>query len=143
MISCTEFIPAYSELFAFIEEKEGYEGVKKYWEHISKNYVEPRLGQEIEKNGLEGCWEYWSQSLNEEAADFTMTLDEDEGYFEIDMRACPSKGKLLSLPYFKAYPHYCDHCDMLYRLVAERFGFKYEYDMSQCDKAKCKLRISR
>ena len=35
MISCTEFIPAYSELFKYIEEIDGEEGVLKYWEHIS------------------------------------------------------------------------------------------------------------
>ena len=32
MISCTEFIYSYSELFKFIEEKEGKEGVRRYWE---------------------------------------------------------------------------------------------------------------
>ena len=37
MISCTEFIPAYSELFKFIEKKGGKQAVVKYWETISKD----------------------------------------------------------------------------------------------------------
>ena len=45
MISCTEFIPAYSELFKFIEQREGYEGVVEYWNLISDEYVEGRLGE--------------------------------------------------------------------------------------------------
>jgi len=58
MISCTEFIPAYSELFRFLEEKEGFEGVKEYWNLISDRYVQERLGGEVEKSGLSGCYDY-------------------------------------------------------------------------------------
>ena len=31
MISCTEFIPLYSELFAFLERIGGYDAVLDYW----------------------------------------------------------------------------------------------------------------
>ena len=31
MISCTEFIPAYSELFKFIDRKSGRQAVYDYW----------------------------------------------------------------------------------------------------------------
>ena len=82
MISCTEFIPLYSELFKYLEEKGGKAEVINYWEHISDEYVVPSLGKEIEKHGLKGCWNYWSKSLNEEACDFTMTCDEENNYFE-------------------------------------------------------------
>ena len=141
MLSCTQFIPAYSELFTFLEEREGYDGVMRYWTHVSDQYVEPRLGECLKKSGLAGCFDYWSHSLNEEAADFTMTLDEDAGYFEIEMKNCPSKGMLLSLPDFKPYPRYCEHCDTLYHLVANRYGLGYDYDFSQCDRACCRLRV--
>ena len=73
MLSCTEFIPAYSELFKFIEEREGYKGVEDYWIFISDEYVDGFLGPVVTEKGLEGCYDYWSHSLNEEAADFTMT----------------------------------------------------------------------
>lgn len=141
MISCTEFIFTYSELFKFLEKKGGKEEVIKYWEHISDTYVKDRLGRCVEDKGIEGCFDYWSKSLSEEAADFTMKLDNN--VFTIEMHYCPSKGRLLENPQFKFYPDYCEHCDLLYRRVLEPFGFKYEYDMSNMDKAKCSIRIQK
>ena len=141
MISCVDFIPAYSVLFQFIEEKAGYEGVRKYWEYISDKYVLPSLGEEVEKKGLRGCWDYWSHSLNEEAADFTMDYDPKEGSFSIDMHHCPSKGKLLAIKHMKAYEKYCYHCDLLYRRVLERYCFIYDYDFSNIDHAACLLQV--
>ena len=141
MLSCTEFIPAYSELFKFIERCEDHEGVKKYWEFISDEYVEGFLGTAIREKGLEGCFDYWSHSLNEEAADFTMTLDPDIGEFTIDMRYCPSKGRLLEFSHIEPYHDYCGHCDTLYRRVLEKHGFEYSLDMTDCDKAACRLKV--
>ena len=141
MISCTEFIPAYSELFKFIQAREGHEGVRKYWEHISDMYVRPRLGALVSKHGIRGCYEYWSHSLNEEAADFLMTLDEDTGIFTLEMRACPSKGMLDRLSYIKPYPFYCGHCDLLYRRVLEKLGYIYEYTLPREKEASCRLTV--
>ncbi len=141
MISCTEFIYSYSELFKFIEKKEGEGGVKAYWEHISDNYVAPRLGECVRADGIEGCYKYWAKALSEEAADFTMTLD--DGVFVIDMHHCPSKGRLLEKKDIEPYHNYCGHCDLIYRRVLEPFGLKYDYDMTNTAKAQCKLTISK
>ncbi len=141
MISCTEFIPAYSVLFQYIEDREGYEGVLEYWNVISDLYVEERLGGEVRKLGLAGCFSYWSQTLNEEAADFTMTLDEDKGFFEIVMHHCPSKGRLLEYTHMTPYDKYSNHCDVLYRRVLEKFGFVCIYDLPQAHEANCRLRV--
>lgn len=138
MISCVDFIPAYSILFDFIEEKEGYEGVKKYWQHISDSYVDDSLGAHVTRDGLYGCWKYWSHALNEEAADFVMRYEPEEGYFEIDMRMCPSKGRLLGLEHMKPYDKYCEHCEALYKPVLNRHGLDYKYDTSRTDCAQCK-----
>lgn len=141
MLSCTEFIPAYSHLFQFIEDREGHEGVVKYWEFISDNYVADSLGKAVEEKGIEGCWDYWSHSLNEEAADFTMTLDEEAGEFLIDMHHCPSKGRLLEFTHITPYYDYCGHCDLLYRRVLEKHGYSYGFDDNGCDHAACKLSV--
>lgn len=141
MISCTEFIPAYSELFDFIDQQGGYDAVVRYWERISEAGLS-ELETLVREHGIRGCFLYWSHTLNEEAADFTMTLDEEKGAFTIDMHNCPSKGRLLKFEQIKPYEHYCDHCDVLYRRVLEKLGYKYEYDMSQCDKAKCALKVT-
>ncbi|MDR3644902.1 MAG: hypothetical protein P4M02_07505 [Clostridia bacterium] len=142
MISCTEFIPAYSELFKFIEGKSGKEGIQRFWNHLADHYFED-LRDYVDQDGIRGCWEYWSHTLNEEAADFTMTLDEEKGEFAIDMHHCPSKGRLLELGYMQPYPDYCKHCAVLYRLNLEPRGLANEVDLSKCDEAKCLFTVSR
>ena len=140
MISCTEFIYAYSELFRFIEEHDGYEAVKKYWEKISDESIQNTLGDCVRKSGIKGCYEYWSHTLNEEAANFRMEYDEEAKKFFINMRYCPSKGRLIESGK-DYYGHYCEHCDTLYRRVLEPLGMKYTYDFSNCDKAACVLTV--
>lgn len=138
MIPCTQFIPAYSELFRYLEERGGREEVVRFWEYLSDNFL-GNLRELVEEHGLRGCWLYWSHTLNEEAADFTMTLDEDAGEFTITMHRCPSKGMLLRLEHMEPYQDYCAHCDTLYRRVLEPLGFEYEVDLSGCDAARCAL----
>ena len=140
MISCTEFIPAYSEMFKFLEKKGGKEAVIKFWENLSDNFLN-NLRDLAEKKGLAGCFEYWSCTLNEEAADFRMELDEDNGIFEIEMRYCPSMGRLLQEQHIEPYKDYCEHCDVLYRRVLEPLGYDYEIDLSRCHEAKCNIKV--
>lgn len=139
MISCTKFIPFYSELFTYLEKLNGEKEVRKFWEYLSDTYVAERLGEEVKANGIKGCWNYWSKSLNEEACDFTMTLDEEKGEFCIDMKECPSKTRLLESKEILPYHNYCGHCAVLYARVLERYGIKGECDLSNCDKATCNL----
>jgi hypothetical protein len=141
MVSCTEFIPFYSELFQFLEKKEGHDGVVRFWEYIREKYVEPRLGTLAAEKGMAACWEYWSKSLNEEAADFTMTYDEEAQEFSIDMRYCPSRGLLNHCQHIKPYHDYCGHCAILYAPVLARFGIKAEEDYSRTDQAACSLKF--
>lgn len=140
MISCTEFIPAYNELFKFLEKKGGKAEVERFWADLSKSFL-TNLRDLANKKGLNGCFEYWNHTLNEEAADFKMSLDEDKGVFEIDMRWCPSKGRLLKEKHITPYKCYCEHCDALYRKVLEPLGFKYNIDLTNSDHAKCKITI--
>lgn len=139
MVSCTEFIPLYSELFKYLEKKNGKKEVIKYWEYVSDNFVEPRLGEEMKKNGLKGCWNYWNKSLNEEACNFSMTYDAENNFFEIDMKGCPSKGMLNKLGYTEPYHDYCGHCDLLYSRVGKRYGIKISGKYENVDKACCKF----
>jgi len=142
MISCTEFIPVYSELFKYLHKRGGKEAVVKFWENLSDEFL-INLRDLVAAKGLAGCFEYWSHTLTEEAADFRMTLDEENGTFEIDMRHCPSRGRLNELTHVVPYEHYCEHCDVLYRRVLEPFGFKYNIDLSSCNEARCKLTLER
>jgi len=136
MISCTEFIPAYSELFKFIEQRSGKEGVVRFWEGLGDAYLGDLRDLAVAK-GLAGCFEWWDRVLAEEAADYRLALDEERGIFEIVMLRCPSKGELIDLDHIDPYLAYCEHCDILYRGVLESLGFEYEVDLSQCDQAAC------
>ena len=142
MIACTEFIPAYSELFKFLEAKGGRKAVLDFWNYLSDRFLN-NLRDLVTANGIRGCWLYWTKSLNEEAADFTMELDEEAGTFGIVMRHCPSKGRLMEYRHITPYHDYCGHCDVLYRRVLEPLGYEYRVDLSKCDRAQCSLVIKR
>lgn len=142
MISCTEFIPAYSELFKFLEQKGGQAAVLDFWNYLSDSFL-GNLKSAVEAHGIRGCWIYWNHTLNEEAADFTMELDEEAGEFRIDMHHCPSMGRLLELKHVEPYHDYCKHCDVLYRRILEPLGYEYTTDMSQCHQARCSLLVKK
>lgn len=142
MISCTEFIPAYSELFKFLHRLGGKEAVEDFWNNLSDRFL-GNLRDLVEEHGIRGCWLYWSHTLNEEAADFTMELDEENGEFRVQMHHCPSKGRLLEYKHITPYPEYCRHCDVLYRRVLEPLGYEYHFDDSRTDQAACAILVRR
>jgi len=142
VISCTEFIPAYSELFKFLEQQGGGEAVQDFWEYLSDTFL-GNLRSAVQQHGLRGCWIYWSRTLNEEAADFTMELDEEEREFRIVMHRCPSMSQLLEIRHVEPYHDYCRHCDVLYRRVLEPLGYEYEIDLSRCKEAACSLTVRK
>lgn len=144
MISCTEFIPAYSELFTYLEETRGRAEVEAFWRYL----FEPDgkglpLIDFVEREGIRGCFSYWSGTLNEEAADFTMYLNEKAGWFLEVMHRCPSKGRLLELKEsigLAPYRDYCLHCDH-YRASVEKVGLKYIYNFRGIEEASCSMLI--
>jgi hypothetical protein len=140
VISCTDFIPAYSELFRYLEDRGGREAVVDFWNYLSDSFL-GNLKSLVEEHGIRGCWLYWSHTLNEEAADFTMELDEEEGEFRILMHHCPSKGRLLECRHIEPYHDYCGHCDVLYRRILEPLGYEYIFDMSRCNEAACSVTV--
>ncbi len=127
MISCTEFIPAYSELFSFLDERFGRAEVNRLWYFLFKPDGKGiPLINFIEKEGIRGCLTYWSGTLSEEASDCTLYLNEKAGWYLAKMHHCPSKGRLLELrdklgitPYYD----YCLHC-ACYDSALEKVGLK-------------------
>lgn len=144
MISCTEFIPAYSELFAYLEEHYGRAEVDRYWRwKFTPDGKGIPLTNFLQREGIRGCFTYWAGTLNEEAADFTMYLNEKRGFFYEVMHRCPSKGRLLELEKelgLRPYPDYCLHCDC-YRYAVEKAGLRYIYNFQGMDKAACSMLI--
>ena len=142
MIPCTDFIPAYSEMFRYLEDRGGTQAVEDFWNYLSDNFL-GNLRDLVAARGIRGCWLYWSHTLNEEAADFTMELDEDAGEFRIVMHRCPSKGLLLTCDRIEPYHDYCRHCDVLYRRALEPLGYEYTIDLSRCHEATCEIIVKR
>ena len=140
MISCTEFIPSYSELFSYLDEHYGYEEVQNFWTYLFKPDGKGiPLINFAKKDGLKGCVDYWNGTLSEEAADCTRYYNLEEGWAYSEMHYCPSKGRLLELEKelgIKPYPHYCDHCDY-YRSALEMVGLKWIRFHHNVDKASC------
>lgn len=140
MISCTEFIPAYSELFKYLHNLYGYAEVQKFWTYLFKPDGKGiPLINFLKKDGLKGAWDYWSGTLSEESADVTRIMNLKEGWIKGVMHHCPSKGRLLQLKDeigIEPYPHYCDHCDY-YRAALEDCGYTWFYDFTEVDRASC------
>ncbi len=137
MISCTDFIPAYSEFFKFLEKRGGKKAVIDFWKYLSERYL-GNLKNLVKKYGIKGCWLYWSKTLSEEAASFRMELDEENGIFKIKMIRCPSKSRLIKEKHIKPYRDYCKHC-ILYGWILEPLGYSYSIDLSKTDRAKCSI----
>lgn len=144
MISCTEFIPCYSELFTYLERKAGREEVSRFWKYLFKPDGDGiPLINFVKREGIRGCFSYWAGTLNEEAADFTMYLNEKAGWFLLEMHHCPSKGRLLKLKDeigIIPYHDYCQHCDS-YRSAVEKIGLKYIYNFAGCGHAACSILV--
>ena len=100
------------EAYQLVEQRGGVEAVEDFWRTLSKEFL-VNLRDLVAANGIRGCWLYWSRTLREEAADFTMELDEEAGTFKIMMHHCPSKGRLLEMSHLEPYHDYCRHCDVL------------------------------
>ena len=127
MISCTEFIPAYSELFSFLDERFGRDEVDRLWYFLFKPDGKGiPLINFIEKEGIRGCFTYWAGTLSEEASDCDLYLNEKAGWYLSKMHHCPSKGRLLELKEkigITPYYDYCLHC-ACYDSALEKVGLK-------------------
>ena len=143
MISCTEFIPLYSEFFKFLDSQGGYDEVLKDWYHISDTSLGDKTNPHsmvsfIEKyGGFAGARAYWGHTTSEEACDTYAVVDPVKKYSYSEMRYCPSRAMLNSLEHITPYEHYCEHCKIIYSRVLEKYGVIYERDHSLVHKAQC------
>ena len=140
MISCTEFILSYNELFAFLDRKYGRQEVDKLWDFLFKPTGKGiPLIHFARRDGVKGCIDYWTGTLTEESSEVTFVYNLEEGWFVTKMHRCPSKGRLLEFKEslgIEPYPHYCDHCDY-YRAALEEVGLTWIRDHLEVDKAGC------
>ena len=144
MISCTEFIPLYSEFFKYLETKGGHDFVMDYWLHISDTFIgdlnNPNsLAYKCEKlGGFEGAIAYWGHTLTEEACDL-FEMEDWKGRIKYShMRHCPSRGMLNELKHVEPYYDYCSHCNVIYGRILEKYGVVLERDNADIENAACR-----
>lgn len=143
MISCTEFIPLYSEFFKYLEEKGGHDAVMEYWYYISDNSIGDKTNPNSmayncdRLGGYEGARAYWGHTTTEEACDILSARNNKAKFSYSHMRYCPSRGMLNSLEHIEPYYDYCEHCKIIYSRVLENYGMVYERDQSKVDNAEC------
>ncbi len=144
MISCTEFIPLYSEFFKYLEARGGHDEVLKYWYHISDTNIGDKtnpnsLAYKCEKlGGYEGTLAYWGHTLTEEACDVLEIHDKEKKFSYSRMRHCPSRGMLNALEHVEPYHDYCSHCNVIYERVLKNYGIEYIRDNSRVANAECR-----
>ena len=137
MISCTEFIWAYNELFKFLEGRYGKQAVVDLWVALSEEFL-TNLDELVAEKGTRGMEEYWTHTLTEEGADYSMSSTEDS--FSIEMHQCPSVGLLQQGPAVR-YRDYCEHCAWLYPRILERYGFAARMEIVDAEKGVCRLTV--
>lgn len=146
MISCTEFIPLYSELFIFLERKGGWDAVMDYWYFICEKGIGNRENvnslisflERDKDDPMEGAWKYWEKSLTEEACDLVRVYDREKGFIYSHMRHCPSRGMLNALSHIEPYHSYCEHCNVIYRPVLQQYGLDSRRDNRWVANAECR-----
>ena len=138
MISCTEFIWAYNDMFRFIEEETDEAKVIEFWTGISDEFL-GNLRDYIEQDGLAGMKKYWDHTLGEEGGRSHLTLHDD--MFIIDMHDCPSAKLIHQSGRVKPYEKYCEHCRWLYPPLIEEFGYDVDYDLISCEKGRCRMTV--
>ena len=140
MISCTEFIWVYSELFRFLEKRGGEAKVIEFWQEIAEKFLW-NLRRYIEEDGLKGMYRYWSHTLGEEGGRSQLTLYDD--LFVIDMHDCPSARLVFQERRVPPYEKYCEHCRWLYPPLICRYGYEVDYHIIDSEKGMCRMTVRK
>jgi len=144
MISCTQFIPLYSEFFKYLESQGGHDAVLQYWYYISEyklgDPTNPHsMAAHCEKyGGFDGARKYWSTVISEEACDTCSLFNPEKRYRYSHMRYCPSRGMLNELKHIEPYYDYCGHCSVIYQRVLNKYGADYIRDTREVENAACR-----
>lgn len=125
-----------NELFKFVMEKSGEEGIQK----VLSGLIRKGTIEEPVQKGLKGMYDFWSKMLGEEGGRYTLTLRDDE--FILDMHSCHAIEKMTKAG-FIPYKGYCFHCDTRYRPGIEKYGYKFVLHFIDENKGECRLRVMK
>lgn len=109
MLGCHDFCGWYDWTFHFVRRKWGQEAVARLWAEAIGGESQRHYLEAGQRDGLKGLYHTWVKTGQDEACDWTFTLDEARNVLRWDMRRCPSKGFLIAHDRH-ADEDYCDHC---------------------------------
>ena len=109
MLGCHEFCGYYEWTFHYVRRQWGQEAVARLWAEAIGGESQRHYRQAARLAGLAGLYHTWVKTGEDEACDWTFTLDEARNVLRWDMRQCPSKG-FLTAHDMNADEDYCDHC---------------------------------
>jgi hypothetical protein len=129
MLGVYDFCAHYEWTFEWFRLRGGEALVRDYWKTAISEYSQTHAAELILGKGFEGMKEYWGHTLQEEAAGYHTTANDD--VFRIDMAECPSKG-FLTLNHLKQYHDYCDHCMGWIGPLLKRGDFVVDSEHNHC-----------
>jgi hypothetical protein len=125
MIGVQDFIGYYDWTFEYLRRNHGEQAVRDYWVRAISLDSQRHARALIAAKGFAGMAEYWGHTLAMEEAGYTSQCG--DGYFRIDMFACPSKGHLDEHG-LAAYSDYCEHCMGWIKPVMDDAGFVIHHE---------------
>ena len=136
MIPSDHFVRFYNEVFKALDEL-GRDHLRAYWHELGR-LQRKKLEQRFREGGLQACYDYWKQILEEEDCKGELTVNDD--YFEFRMERCPSLSKVLDNDATPS-PAYCDHCPGWVDPVVRAAGMYPANDIIARDQPRCILRV--
>ena len=120
MLGAYDFCGHYEWTFEWLRRVGGESLVREYWDQAISQDSQRHAAALIVPQGIPGMIEYWSHTLNHEAAGYHCVAT--DAVFRIDMYECPSKGFLIRNG-LQQYHDYCDHCLGWIGPLLRRAGF--------------------
>lgn len=129
MLGSYDFCGHYEWTFEWLRHQGGEALVREYWDAAIHRDSQTHARDLILPKGLTGMKEYWSHTLDHEAAGYTITPTEK--VFRMDIHDCPSKGFLVRNG-LAQYHDYCDHCMGWIGPLMKEAGFVVDHEHNHC-----------
>lgn len=141
MLGCQDFCGYYDWTFRHVERRFDRDAVHALWNDavVKAQWHYAEAGS---AKGLQGLYDTWVQTGQDEHCDWTFTLDESKNVLRWDMRQCPSKGHLIENDLY-ADEDYCDHCMGWIQPLLETMGAEVTaHQHNHCGQCWCEMRMA-
>jgi len=131
-----EFLVAYDRIFSWVLKHHGLDSLIDMWKYIAP-VVAGDLAAMAKRDGIKGCFTYWSNVLSAEGCQFRIDFDPTKEVMKLEITGCSSIQKLNT----PECTEYCRHCGIIYAEVLEPLGLKYEW--KHVGGGRCEIKVSK